>query len=162
MRSRWFLAVTALGLVGCSENPATTPSPPDVDLEQLIAARESKAIDGKTYALDAYLWRDFQPIAPPDGKPLIAVIRVIEQDSDQFSPEVDAVHLWVVNNTEVWSTPFTDEDHPPRAPNELEKVARDGPKWGPGIDVDIVVGLRGPGDEFHLLAKRDQRILRTD
>src|SRR5438552_2287407 len=47
-------------------------------------------------------------------------------------------------------------------PSFFEVVARDGPKWGPGIAVDVVVRLRdGAGHEV-LLQARAQWINRTD
>ena len=44
----------------------------------------------------------------------------------------------------------------------LEKIARDGPKWGPGIQVDVVVRLLDKEELFYLLKAENQLIQRTD
>lgn len=50
----------------------------------------------------------------------------------------------VLNREEVWRTvPREEQSRAATAPN-YELVARDGPKWGPGVTVDVVVRLRDP------------------
>jgi hypothetical protein len=44
----------------------------------------------------------------------------------------------------------------------VEKVARNGPKWGSGINVDVIVGLRIDGEKPLLLKASEQLIKRTD
>jgi hypothetical protein len=41
-------------------------------------------------------------------------------------------------------------------------VARDGPKWGPGIEVDVVIRLRDAAGRHVLLQAREQLVHRTD
>jgi hypothetical protein len=45
---------------------------------------------------------------------------------------------------------------------EFDVVARDGPKWGPGIDVDVIVGVRDGAGAVSLLRAPAQRNKRTD
>ncbi len=43
-----------------------------------------------------------------------------------------------------------------------EKIARDGPKWGPGIQADVVVRLLDKEERFYHLKAENQLIQRTD
>ena len=108
--------------------------------------------------------RDFQPATPPDGKPLIALIRVIAIDLLPFPSTLDANRLWVINGQEVWEKEFSDEEIPtdPNRKHQLEKIARNGPKWGPGIYVDVVVRIIDYKNKTYLLKASNQYIGRTD
>lgn len=77
-----------------------------------LDAPSQLTIDGRTYELQSYLWRDFQPFSPPDGKPLIALIRLVEVDSLAVPEAVTMEYLWVVNGAETWATEFTNENRP--------------------------------------------------
>ena len=131
-------------------------------LSVLQTAPEIVNIKDVSYVLEAHLWRDFQPLSPPDGKPMIALIRAIELDSEEFASDIEACCLWAINGYDIWTTRFSDEDRPLRPSNELEKVARDGPKWSPGIWVDVIVGLRDEEGHLYLVRQSDLPIDRSD
>jgi hypothetical protein len=44
----------------------------------------------------------------------------------------------------------------------MEIVVRGGPKWGPGIKVDVVVELKDAKNQSHLLRASKQDIHRTE
>jgi hypothetical protein len=137
-------------------------SPSTVSLQKLEVAPEKIIINGGDYTLETYLWRDFMPISPPDGKPLIAVVKIKSSGKMNVSSEITATRMWVVNGKEIWETEFTDEQ-PSATSDTLEKVGRSGPKWGPGIPVDVIVkviDLKSGKD--YLLKASDQNIYRTD
>lgn len=118
-------------------------------------------VNGHELALEAYLWRDFMPVAPVDGHPLVAVLRIKTTDGSAFPAGVAADQVTVVYGEERW-TARARQEHSGDPANVLEVVARNGPKWGPHVNVDVVVRLRGPGDQVHLLRAPSQRINRTD
>ena len=63
MMTRYSLTARALtwfALAACTSDRALAP--------------HIVAIAGATLRVDASLWRDFQPISPPDGKPLAAIL----------------------------------------------------------------------------------------
>lgn len=62
-------------------------------INQLESAPEEIEIDGRKFGLEAYLWRDFMPFCPPDGQPLIALIRITAVDSLQFPASVKSDHI---------------------------------------------------------------------
>lgn len=156
---RTLTALTAtLMLNACGGSSPIAPSPPPSDL---AAAPTRVILAGKSLALDALLWRDFMPISPPDGRPLNAVLQVRTEDGSQVPATVVANMVWVLNGADAWSTVPREE----RSRNETapiyELVARDGPKWGPGITVDVVVRLHDQGGRDSLLRVANRPIQGT-
>lgn len=112
------------------------------------------------YQVQATLSRDFMPFSPPDGKPLVAGFRIQTVDGSSIPSSVTADSAWVYNGAAVWSTAVVEEE--PRSGSEFRVIARGGPKWGPGIEVDVVVRvIDAEGNRFLLKAPR-QFISRTD
>jgi hypothetical protein len=135
-----------------------TPS----ELTRVGAATDSVTAEGAVLRLSTYLWRDFMPIAPPDGEPLRAVLRITTANSSAFPPALRADAAWIVNGWGVWATWVREtRERSPGYP-ALEVSAEGGPKWGPGIEVDVVVRLRDTGDRTWYLRARRQMIQRTD
>jgi len=92
---------------------------------------------------------------------MIASICVTAIDQLPFPGTVDADKLWIINGQEVWETEFSDEEIPqdPNRMHQLEKVARDGPKWGPDIYVDVVVKVKDYANfRIYLLRASNQYI----
>lgn len=154
--------ILVIGVFACDRDLMGTSSFITTTPEGILNAPSQLTISGRKYELESYLWRDFQPISPPDGKPLIALVRLVEIDSLDIPGNVTIDFLWVINGEETWLTPFSKEERPPQPEYRLEEIARDGPKWGPGITVDVVVRVRaGSNDAYRILAT-EQMIKRTD
>ncbi|MBN1695433.1 hypothetical protein JW879_08540 [candidate division WOR-3 bacterium] len=154
-----FAAVISILIPGCKLFELSGPS-----IEELLDAPEQIEIDDREYILETYLWRDFMPVSPPDGQPLIALIWVTAIDSLAFPSSIDANRLYIVNDEQLWETEFSDEDRPvnPSREHQLEKIARDGPKWGPNIQVEVIVKVVDGENNTYLLRASDQWIHRTD
>jgi len=117
-------------------------------------------IDGREYTLSANAWRDFQPVAPPDGQPLIVVAKVSPSDMMPLPGDITIDRVWVLNGKKQWSAPPEAETREPAA-TRLETAVRGGPKWGPGIKVDVVVRLK-QGKQTWLVRAPGVEIKRTD
>jgi hypothetical protein len=165
-----FLICLAVILVGIAfyfifvqRTPGINPlTPSTVSLQNLQTAPEKVLINGNEYTLETYLWRDFMPISPPDGKPLIAIVKVKSPRETAISSKIDATRLWVVKGKEIWETEFTSEERS-TAGDTLEKVSRNGPKWGPRITVDVIVKVIDlKNNKEYLLKASNQDIHRTD
>ena len=150
-----------LPLTGCGSH-GDDPAVPMIPASELRAAPTQVSVGGQVYGLEASLWRDFMPPSPPDGGPLTALVRVVERNADPVAPDLKLEFLWVINGEEIWATRFSDEPRPAPPPNELHAIAREGPKWGPDVAVDVVVGLRRGGDSLEFLRAPDRVIDRTD
>jgi len=120
------------------------------------------SVDGATLRLETSLWRDFQPISPPDGKPLIAGLRVLTVDGAPIPSTLRADSVWIYNEAAVWAASVTEEQPRSVGASFFEVVARNGPKWGPGIEVDVVVQLRDAAGHAFLLQAPRALIGRTD
>ncbi|MEK7123003.1 MAG: hypothetical protein AAB855_04065 [Patescibacteria group bacterium] len=146
-----------------SDNPLSTPlTPSTVSLQDLKATSEVISINGIEYTLETNLWRDFMPISPPDGKPLIAIITVKAHGETAVPSRIDATRLWAIKGNEIWETTFANEER--FAPGDtLEKIGRDGPKWEPGTRVDVVIRVVDLQSGIqYLLKASNQDIIRTD
>jgi hypothetical protein len=64
--------------------------------------------------------------------------------------------IWVLFGDQVWSAGAD------QVPGTQDWVARGGPKWGPGVRVDVVARLREAGGEDVLVRAADRIIQRTD
>ncbi|MBE3072631.1 MAG: hypothetical protein IMZ67_06615 [Acidobacteria bacterium] len=118
-------------------------------------APDSVRLAGKTLTLKASLWRDFMPIAPIDGRPLVAVLTATTVDQSPFPAGVTADKAWVFHAGLTWETVVDQEQQPGPGTPSLEVVARDGPKWGPNVQVDVVIRLwDSRGNQYLLQAKR--------
>src|SRR5213592_847795 len=67
------------------------------------------SVDGATLRLEASLWRDFPPISPPDGKPLIAGLRVLAVDGAPIPSTLRVDSVWIYNGAAVWAASVTEE-----------------------------------------------------
>ena len=129
----------------------------------LLAAPTSVTIDGQAVVLETFLWRDFMPVSPPDGKPLVAILRPVRADNGASPAGVRIDEVWVMFGSETWNHTITEERvaNPP-AQTHYEAVARNGPKWGPGVNVTVVVRLIDAQFGDRLLRAVNQPIGRTD
>jgi len=141
-------AAACLVVGGCSTDRALAP--------RLIS------LDGATLRLEASLWRDFQPISPPDGKPLIAGLRITTVDGAPIPSTLRADSVWIYNEAAVWAASVREEQPRSAGAPFFEVVARNGPKWGPGIEVDVVVQVRDAAGRAFLLQAPRVFIGRTD
>lgn len=152
------LLCLALILSACSlfEGDDAPEAPP---LSQLRSAPEVVTASRGDLVLSTSIWRDLMPIAPPDGRPLIAIFYISTADSSVFPEGVTSDAAFVINGDEVWATYYTGEDQEyDQAPYLLVEVARDGPKWGPNVNVDAVVRLRDSSGNTYFLRAPNQLI----
>lgn len=146
--------------IQCSD-PVSVP--PDIPIETLLASPDTLYLKNQGVVLTTYLWRDFQPISPPNGKPLIALVYIETPDSSDIPVPLDPNAIYIVYNNQVWKSYFSTEERPPDElkPFRITKIARDGPKWGPNVYVDVIVRILS-GDKVYLLRASEQYIGRTD
>ena len=141
-------------MAACADDP-TAPS-----TSEITNAPVEIRVAGVDLTIEAYLFRDYAPVSPADGKPLIAGVRLKAADGQELPADLRAETFHVVYGEEIW-TPRLVQEWPSTSPGELELVARDGPKWPTGSTVDVVLRLRY-GNTTLLLKAEDQQIHRTD
>ncbi|HKO45847.1 MAG TPA: hypothetical protein VJU84_21400 [Pyrinomonadaceae bacterium] len=150
-----------------SQSKETVPTP----ISELRKAPSKVVLDGRSLTLSADLWRDFLPgiSSGPDGRPMMAVFKVATSDKKPFPTGVRIERVWVLFGEQVWDPGEFDKDPShgkdswtcPDTP-VCEVSARNGPKWGPNIYVDVVVRLVDKEGRRHLLQATRQYVQRTD
>ena len=143
----------ALLVVACESGP-TGPSLP---LKMLEAAPETLTIASRDYTLETGLYRDFFPVCPRDGRPLMVSAYVIADGEEAFPAALDADHVWVINGEEVWEKDLSDPEVGGPV-NRLVRTAKNGPLWKPHLYVDVVVRLVDTKGNTYLLRAADQEI----
>ncbi|HEX6371331.1 MAG TPA: hypothetical protein VF006_20600 [Longimicrobium sp.] len=144
-------------LLAACDQPTTISTLPS----HLREAPTQVQVEEHSLIMETYVGRDFMPISPPDGKPMVAVLRIRTVDGQPFPSGVTAERVSVVQGDQVWTAP-TIKEHDSQEPHTLEVIAREGPKWQPGTKVDVVVYLRDSAGREHLLRAPDQTIQRSD
>ncbi|HEV7992870.1 MAG TPA: hypothetical protein VGP25_13650 [Gemmatimonadaceae bacterium] len=152
-----FLALFA-ATAGCGADALVAP-PPTAELQ---AAPASIVVEGQTLVLRPELWRDFMPITPPNGKPLAAVLRLYAASGTPVTASFHVDAAWVVNGADMWAPSVEENPFARWNPQYYEVVAHDGPKWDPGILVDVVVRVREASGATQLLRAAAQRIQTTN
>jgi len=125
----------------------------------LYSADEEIRIDNITYTLETYAWRDFMPICPPDGQPLIIITYVQAMEIQDFPVNVFIERIWIIDGETINSSRATAEHR--ITGNTFEMVFREGPKWGPLIAIDVVVKLILANSSYYYLKACNQWIEMT-
>lgn len=156
--------ISLIILSGCSIFDDEQDHLENIPVQELLAAPDTLILDDQPLVLRTYMWRDFQPISPSDGKPLIAIFWVYSADSTVIPENTTLDAAWLIHNDQIWGSYLTGEDPPPSedTPYQLYDVLRDGPKWETGIEVDVVLRIRSAEGNNHLIRASNQHIGRTD
>ena len=154
-------------LTSCEEEDNNNESNGWIDKE-LIGELISKSydtleVDSNTFVLDAFLWRNFMPITELGGEPMISINWLREIDSNYIPDNIDLIEQYVINNDSIWISDFENESRPPQPDYMIEKISRDGPKWGPEIYVDVISKVYNSAkDEAYYIRKENVYIVRTE
>jgi hypothetical protein len=111
------------------------------DPDELINAPSRASVGG---SMEAYVSRDFMPSDHAGGSPLMASVKVTASDEKALPEGTDLKRLWVFLDGKVWKTKFADEDHS-HATHIIQRMARGGPRWEPGGNIDAVTLVQIPG-----------------
>ena len=151
-----FAVVFCLFSAAC-QNPV---APALYHTEDLLAAPLAIEINGSQFTLETFLNRDFMPTENAGGSPLTAVALLTAVDGQPFPAEIDGTRIWVIKGSEVWETNFADESRPRDQAHlyQLQKVARGGPKWDVGAQVEVIVRVTVSADSSYLLRATKQVI----
>ncbi len=153
--------VTAVLLVGC-EDDGFVLKPAESTLTKLLSAPVVIEVSGYRYFLDTYMWRDFMPITPSNGTSLSVALFIGEVDEKEIPSGLVVDQLWVINGNNVWATDNFYDHQPNFLPYMVTYSASGGPKWGPDINVDAVVRLKGSDGIYRYLKAEEQQIYGTE
>ena len=160
MKLKLLILSIALLVVGCSDsqNPSQTSQP---DFDSLTKAPTNLQIDSLNFSLEVYLWRDYMPIAPEDGKPMSAVINLRCIDSMLIPQNIDIDKLWVLDSVNIWETEVVD-NFTVDSLYEISKRAGNGPKWETGRYLDAVIRIVENDSVYHYLKSEHILLEKTE
>ena len=157
------LSLTLLIAIGCSDDESSIWKTDKQKINELLnLSSERVSIDGTTLELHAYLWRDFMPISPPNGKNLISINWLVDIDSVKIPNHILLSEQYVIYGDSLWTSSYTVEDRETQ-PYVIEGVSRGGPKWGPNVEVTVIAKIVDSNNSFeYFLIRENQPIGRTD
>jgi len=126
---------------------------------ELRSSPENILIGNNNLMLSTDLWRDFMPIAEENGKKMICINKLMESDSIPIPSTIILKKQYVIKGNEIWTANYAEI----RKSSDfiVEGVVRDGPKWGPDLEVDVVCEFENSGTTYRILAK-SQLIKKTE
>lgn len=145
-----------------------------VSIKDLRNAPTVVVLDNRSLYLSVYPWRDFAPGATgPDGTPMMVGLKVTSADKQPLPSGIRMDRAWVLFGEQSWEVSNlrgrkAGQDHDKDSwincsdSPTCEVTIRDGPKWGPGVFVDVVVRLTDSEGQHHFLQAQKQRVMRSD
>jgi len=149
-----------LGLSVCQEEKVEDRIKNDPKFaEELRQSPDSITIANNKLVLSTYLWRDLMPISEENGSKMICINKVTEVDKIPILPNIILKKQYVILGNEIWTADYLEI----RKISDfiIEGIVRDGPKWGPSIEVDVVCEFDYDGTTYRILSK-SQLIGRTE
>ncbi|RMG68212.1 MAG: hypothetical protein D6715_02855 [Calditrichaeota bacterium] len=163
-------------LAGCpsGSNQMREPAPSGEDreaagrpvkIDQLLEAPTQLRLGNLTLHLEAYLWRDFQPVSPPSGQPLRVSVKIVArpQPEKPLSSWLKAQRVYLVYGPQhqTWEADLNPSGSAQIPPGVLEAFASGGPLWEPGGKVEVIVRLQDQEGHSYLLRAPQQVIQKT-
>jgi hypothetical protein len=145
-------------LISCAKEDKLEVDLQANQIEALLASPEMLNIDNYLLKVESDIWRDFMPPSDSNGQALIARVLLSERNQRAMDNSIQLEKIYLINGTELWSKNFDSFDN--SSPYEISGIARNGPRWGPNITVDLVCEFSFQGESYRLLAK-DQEIFAT-
>ena len=140
----------------------------EIDEEQISQIREAAVdtliIGSNSFVLDAYLWRDFMPISPENGKPMISINWLVSTNLVAIPNNISMVKQYVFYEDSIWVANYENEAPTPSLPEyKLERISRNGPKWGPKIYVDVISQIYdSQTNKNYYIERKGVYVVRTD
>ena len=153
VRSAMLVAVI-VALCGCSEDISGQVTKA-WSVDQIAAFPDSIAIDGRVMYISASANRDFMPIAPSDGRPLSAGVQLLGLTNGPIDWTPKDPVLYIILGDSMWISSARSQQASYAASLLWEFSASDGPKWGPGAVVDIVLEFGvAPGNRCRIIDRQ--------
>jgi len=166
MEDSFLVFLVLLGLLSCEntedDNFASIRKDKELIKELNKKTVDTLEIDNQAYVLGVYLWRDFMPgPSNENGSSLNAINRLISIDSTSIPGSIDLIRQYVIHNDSIWAADYEEETRSSSS-THIEKISRNGPKWGPQILVDVISKIHDSDlKEDYYLRLEDVYIERT-
>lgn len=116
--------------------------------DELKSSPTTLNIDGSQFTLDAVAWRDFMPPTEPNGKPMSSKVQLNLISGPDILSNIHFVRQYVIYGNEIWAADiyFIGVNS-----NFVEGTSSGGPKWGPDVNVDIVLEFTYNNNTYKIL-----------
>lgn len=171
MIGRFLLVAVFISLLSCIKEDSSEKDDINYNIrldKELVQqlntdAYDTLIIESGSYILDAYIWRDFQPISPLNGKPMFSINWLINIDSVKIPDNLDLIKQFVINKDSIWISDYKNDTRPIQPLYKIEKYSNSGPKWGPNIYVDVIAQIYdSQTDKVYFLKCKNKFVSRTD
>ena len=139
-----------------------------VSIKDLRAAPTMILLDNRSFSVSAFPWRDFMPGSwGPVGSPLMVGLKIASADKKPLPSGIRLDRAWILFGEEIWEVSDLRgrrQDHGEDSwincsdIPACEVTVRNGPKWGPGVFVDVVVQLTDREGQRHFLQAPSQLV----
>jgi hypothetical protein len=150
--------VLLFAMYACKKDIQEPPVNDDAFIAELLKSPESLVVAGNSLILSTYLWRDFMPVTHPDSTSLHGTSKLTDSDSLPIAMDIQMQKQYTLNGSQIWEADYHHYDWP--SAFELNASVRNGPKWDPGTEVDVICEFSYQGIIYRLL-KRSQIIHAT-
>ena len=158
MTKRLFIIMVTVSLLGCKREETNK-----IEVLQKNSV-DTLIVGSSSFILDACLWRDFMPVCPPDGEPMISINWLISTNLAKIPDNISMVKQYVFYDNEIWISDYENEAPTPSLPeHKMERISRNGPKWGPNIYVDVISQIHNSqNNEDYYIQRKNVYVSRTD
>lgn len=152
--------IIALALISCKKEKIEGKIKTDKKFAaELRSSPETITIGNNNLMLTTLLWRDFMPAAEENGSKMICINILTEVNKNSILSSITLKKQYVIKDNIIWTANYSEI----RNNNDynVEGVVRNGPKWGPNIEVDVVCEFDYAGTTQRIMAK-SQFIQKTE
>ncbi len=98
-----------------------------------------------------FIWRDDEPVFPPNSQRLIFTVKIVFTDGNAFDMRI-VPNAFVLegDNNQKWEGDFEHMDRPDCGINCMEKYANEGPNWDGGTLVTPVIEINLQNEKYYL------------
>lgn len=118
--------------------------------DELRTSPTAVTINGSMLTLDAYVWRDFMPPTDSNGDPMRSTVTLNLISGPEILNDIHLVRQYVINGDEVWAADLYDLSI---NSSSYSGTSSNGPKWGPDIEVDVVLEFTHESKTYKVLAE---------
>ena len=159
------LILFTLIFVMCSckrTEPEVSMPPDDYPYKPVSNVPQTQTIGIYNFRLEASLARNFMPIIPSGGAPLVAVINLVETEQKNIKGKFELQMFKIAASERTWQPTFL-SDTISSNEYEIKRVSHDGPQLAPGRFVDVIGEFKSleTGKIYEILASR-QEIRRSE
>lgn len=147
-------AAITVTMTSCSSDDLVGVIVPTWSESDLALIPDTLNVETSRLVLDVFLNRDYEPPSPQDGRRMTANVTLRDVDERELALEINDPVLAVVSGSSMWTVELEESPFDSHFPYELDYQAGSGPKWGPQIHVDVVMGFRiGNGAPQRVIAR---------